>query len=64
MMWLSDNISNIIALAGVIGLLYLCIRSLINDRRSGRHSCSCGKDCSTCGLCQHMAELKNLSKKA
>ena len=59
MTWFLDNIANIIIILSVIGLLYLCIKSLINDRKSGCSSCS-GKSCSGCSLCSTAANLKDI----
>lgn len=59
MTWFLENIANIIIILLVIGLLYLCIKSLINDRKSGCSSCG-GKSCSGCSLCSTAANLKDI----
>lgn len=54
MIWLKDNLASIITLLMIIGLLYLCAKSLLNSKKSGIPSCGCGKNCSTCALaCAH-----------
>ena len=62
--WLSNNLGNIITLSLVIGLLYLCARSLIKTKRSGLPVCACGKNCATCALryAHGMADKKDLMK--
>lgn len=55
-----ENLGNIIVISLVILVLYLCIRSLIQSRKSGLPSCACGKNCATCALryVHGMAEKK------
>lgn len=43
------NLADIIILLAVGGLLYLCIRSLVQDRRNGVPSCG-AQSCSSCGI--------------
>ena len=64
MIWLKENMGNIIVILLVAGLLYLCARSLIRSRRSGLPSCACGKNCATCALryahgMAHKNDLRN-----
>ena len=48
MNWLMNNIANIVIILLIIALLYVCARSLWNDRKSG--CAGCGKNCSTCSI--------------
>ena len=57
MNFIEDNVGNIIILSIIIVWLCLCIKNLVRERLSGKPSCACGRDCSTCGLCQ-IHELK------
>ncbi|MBQ5444366.1 MAG: FeoB-associated Cys-rich membrane protein [Erysipelotrichaceae bacterium] len=50
MTWLEANMGNIIVLALVGALLYVCAASLIKSKRNGLPSCACGKNCATCAL--------------
>lgn len=59
MVWLKENMVNIIILLMIGALLYVCIRSLINQKKSGLPSCACGKNCATCALgCAHLMNNK------
>ena len=50
MTWLKGNFANIAVLSMVLLIVYLCIRSLVNARKSGHPSCGCGRNCATCAL--------------
>ena len=53
-MWLKENLANIIIIVHIAVLLYLCVRSLVRQKKAGLPSCACGKNCATCALrCQH-----------
>lgn len=51
MIWLKENLGNIITILLVAGLLHLCARSLYRQKRSGLPGCACGKNCAGCTLC-------------
>ena len=51
MIWLKENLGNIITILLIAGLLYLCLRSLIRQKRSGLPACACGRNCAGCTLC-------------
>ena len=51
MIWLMNNLVNIIVIALVLGLIGLCIRSLVKRKRSGLPACACGKSCAGCSGC-------------
>ena len=55
-----NHIGDIVTLTAVILLLYLCIRSLYQSKKTGLPSCACGKTCATCALryVHGMAEKK------
>ncbi|MBR2801948.1 MAG: FeoB-associated Cys-rich membrane protein [Erysipelotrichaceae bacterium] len=54
MVWLQNNLVNIVIITLVAGLLYLCARSLWKDHKKGLPSCACGKNCAHCALaCAH-----------
>ena len=64
MTWLEDNVANMVVLSMVALLIYACIRSLINTRKSGLPTCGCGRNCATCALaCMH-GHQKNIKKYA
>ncbi len=48
MTWLQNNYGNIIILSIVGLIMFLCIRSLIKDKKAGVPSCG-AKSCSGCG---------------
>ncbi len=58
------NFADVIILVLVIGLIALCIRNLINDRKSGVPSCG-AKSCSGCGVsCTCALGSKDMKKPA
>ena len=46
MKWLIANLASIMILLVIVGVVALIIVKIINDKRKGRSSCSCG-----CGGC-------------
>ena len=60
MIWLKENIANIVVFILTAALICLCVRSLIKQKRSGLPACACGKNCATCALryVHGMAERK------
>ena len=59
MIWLKENMMNIIVIMLVGSLVLLCIRSLAKQRRSGRPACSCGKSCAGCAIgCLHSQRVQ------
>ncbi len=41
-----------IIIASIIGLIFAAVvAKLIIDKKKGKHSCSCGGNCKTCGIC-------------
>ncbi|MBO7677298.1 MAG: FeoB-associated Cys-rich membrane protein [Erysipelotrichaceae bacterium] len=50
MIWLKDNIANILVLSGVLVLVSVSLRSLFTAKRSGACSCGCSGNCSNCAL--------------
>ncbi len=61
MFWLRDNAASILTLCAVIILLYICIRTLITDRKSGK-GCGCSGNCAGCSMnCMH--SLDSLRRK-
>ena len=53
-MWLQENLANIVIIVLIALLLYVCVHSLVKQRKAGLPSCACGKNCATCALrCQH-----------
>jgi hypothetical protein len=47
------NLPTILTLAVVAAVLIAIVAFAIRNRRKGKHSCSCGGDCSHCGHCGH-----------
>lgn len=65
MSFISDNIGNILVGLILLLLVWLIIRSLINDKKAGKSTCS--HDCTSCGMgssCTQVAKFKNDFKKA
>lgn len=60
MLWLKENMVNIVIILIIVALLYLCIRNLIKDKKSG--VCSCGKSCESCGMLCHIDYKKKLKE--
>ncbi len=59
MNWFISNLANIVIIILILALIYACIRSLVNQRKSGLPSCACGKNCSSCSLaCAHGTDPK------
>ena len=54
--WFTANLINLILIAVITGVVGLLIRSMIRDRKAGKHacggSCSCCAGCSACGGCK------------
>ncbi|MBQ6479322.1 MAG: FeoB-associated Cys-rich membrane protein [Erysipelotrichaceae bacterium] len=50
------NFADIIVLALVAALLYVCIRNILPGKKVGCSSC-CG-NCASCSMCMHMSELR------
>ncbi len=50
MSWLIEHYGDLLIIVMVMGILYLCISSLIRQKKSGVPSCACGKNCATCAL--------------
>ena len=46
--WLSVNYINILLILAVAAVVFLCVRSMVRDRKAGRPSCG---SCSSCGGC-------------
>ncbi|MBR5340799.1 MAG: FeoB-associated Cys-rich membrane protein [Erysipelotrichaceae bacterium] len=59
--WLQANLSNIIVISAVGAILYLCIRTLLNDKKKGKPSCACGGNCSSCAMCCHALDLRKIA---
>lgn len=55
--WLSENWGSIIALAVVILLVVLALRSIIKDKKSGKSLC--GGNCGACGACKACSKAGN-----
>ena len=59
MTWLAENLVNIVIILMIAGLVALCIKSLIDQKKSGLPACACGKNCAHCALkCAHTALKK------
>ena len=43
------NLPTVIVLILVIGLFVVLLAKTVTDKKNGKHSCSCGGDCSACG---------------
>ena len=56
------NIADIIIIALIAGLVALCVRSLIKDRKAGVPSCG-AKSCSGCGLSHTCSLGKKLAER-
>ena len=53
------SFADIIVVILLAALLYVCIRSVLPDRKTGRSCCSCGGNCSSCALnCMAQAVIK------
>ena len=48
--WLSQNVSNILIVAGLLLIVGAIVHKMIKDRKAGKSSCGC--DCGQCGGCQ------------
>ncbi len=48
--WLYENWGSIVAMAVVILMVLLAVRSMINDKKAGKSSC--GGNCGACGACK------------
>lgn len=53
-----------IIISTVVALVFLAIvvKGIIN-RKKGRHSCSCGGSCGSCGMSEFCSANKSISKK-
>ena len=47
--WIFDNLINITLIAVIALITGLLIRSMIRDKKAGKHSC--GSNCASCGAC-------------
>ncbi len=47
--WFSANLINIVLIAVIALVVTLLIRSMIRDRKAGKHAC--GGNCAGCGAC-------------
>ncbi|MBO7728010.1 MAG: FeoB-associated Cys-rich membrane protein [Oscillospiraceae bacterium] len=47
--WIFDNLINITLIAVIALITGLLIRSMIRDKKAGKHSC--GGNCASCGAC-------------
>lgn len=56
--WLSANVGNIIVLAILSVVVFMAVRSLIKQKKSGKGGCGCGcQSCAMQGRC-HQTEKK------
>ncbi len=56
--WLSANVGNIIVLAILSAVVFMAVRSLIKQKKSGKGGCGCGcQSCAMQGRC-HQTEQK------
>ena len=46
--WLAENWVTIVALAAVLGIAALALRSVITNKKKGKSSCGCG--CANCPM--------------
>lgn len=56
MVWLTENLWNLIVGGGVLLLAALCVRNLL----PGKHNC--GGNCAGCGGCSHAGECPHSKK--
>ena len=50
--WLYSNMTNILVIAAVIGIVTLAVISMIRDKKAGKSSCGCGwANCAMAGKC-------------
>lgn len=57
--WLSENLVNILILAGVAALVALAVISMIRDKKAGKSSCGCNcANCALAGKCHSAAKTK------
>lgn len=56
--WIENNIANIVVCVILIVLVVLVIRKMINDRRKGTGCYSCSGDCAEC-MRRSSCESKN-----
>ncbi len=66
MFWIQNNLANIITLLCIGLLIYICVRNLINDKKSGVPSCgakSCASCLGKCGLYDACEMIANREKK-
>lgn len=47
--WLTQNLSTIVVLVVLAGIVAAIIVHMIRNKKKGKSSCSCG--CESCGLC-------------
>ncbi len=62
--FITANAGTILALAVVCLIVFLAVRSIWKDKKSGKHSC--GGNCGACGACRGGScgtiDLKNLPR--
>ena len=46
--WLYSNMTNILVIAAVIGIVTLAVISMIRDKKAGKSSCGC--NCAKCAM--------------
>lgn len=47
-----DHIVLTVIIASVIGIAFAAVLAkMIIDKKHGKHSCSCGGNCASCGIC-------------
>ena len=55
--FLQNNLSTIVIIAAVILCLFLAVRKIIKDKKSGK--CSCGENCTECSKnCEYNTKNK------
>ena len=50
--WLAANIASVVIVFVLAAVVTLIIMKLVRDKKRGRHACSCGGDCKSCGVCR------------
>ena len=59
MVWLTENLWNLIVGGGVLLLAGLCVRNLL----PGKHNGGCGGGCAGCSGCSHAGACPHSSRK-
>lgn len=60
--WIIANIGTILVSLVLILIVAGIVFYLVRQKKSGKSSCSCGGNCSSCGVCPHCNPTKPAKK--